>query len=202
MNRISYSTENVRRSLAEYSFFLLFLGDVTSQKQTFDSEDFTDEIEGFADQILAENSNNQANDSIEYNCELCGKVFAKCKNLKMHVKTVHQGIKMSCHICTKEFCNKEDLKTHLRRVHEGDQNYNTCPTCRKAFSRPGNLYTHIKSVHKKLKDQKCDFCERMYSRKDALRKHIQTVSLVCVKYLALLLCNYITLYICTLGSRN
>ena len=174
MNRFSYSTE--------YSYLLLFLGNIKRQKQiTSDHEDFTDEIEGFADQILAgeDSTSNQADDaSIEYNCDLCGKVFGKSKNLKMHVKTVHQGIKMSCHVCTKEFCNKEDLKTHIKRDHEGDLNYNTCESCGKAFSRPGNLYTHIKSVHKKLKDQKCDFCERMYSRRDALRKHIQTVSLV------------------------
>ena len=146
---------DIRRANWEISCLQLFLGDDTiSQKQTFEPEEFTDEIDSFTDQILAENATNRAKVSLDYNCDSCGKIFRKCKNLKIHVKTIHQGIKQSCLVCTKEFCNKEDLKTHMKRVHEGDQNYNKCPTCRKPFSRPGNLQTHIKSVHEKLKDQK------------------------------------------------
>ena len=179
MDYISYSAMDIRRANWEISSLQLLLGDDSDtirQKQTFEPEEFTDEIDGITDQILAENVTNPAKVSLDYNCDSCGKIFRKCKNLKIHVKTIHQGIKQSCQVCTKEFCNKEDLKTHMKRVHEGDQNYNKCPTCRKPFSRPGNLHTHIKSVHEKRKDQKCDYCIFYSSRKDALKKHIETVN--------------------------
>ena len=35
----------------------------------------------------------------------------------------------------------------------------TCDTCNKAFSTKKNLKRHIKMVHDKIKDFKCDKCD-------------------------------------------
>ncbi|XP_026470305.1 zinc finger protein 35-like [Ctenocephalides felis] len=55
-----------------------------------------------------------------FTCDICHKVFAKLKNLKIH-EVIHSGLKnFKCTICDKAFSQSANLTVHLR-IHRGDK---------------------------------------------------------------------------------
>ena len=85
-------------------------------------------------------------------CDLCGKAFGTEKEMKVHKKSVHEGIKpirtdknVKCNFCGKVFSRGHHLKRHIASVHEGI-NYK-CQVCGKSFNRPYLLQQHIKIAH-------------------------------------------------------
>lgn len=84
-----------------------------------------------------------------YQCEVkgCGKLFSRSYNYKAHMET---------HDEKREFpfpC--------------------MIPDCNKKFVRKTDLQRHHSSVHAKERNHKCDFCERMFARKDTLRRLVE-----------------------------
>ena len=63
---------------------------------------------------------------------------------------------------------------HIKSVHEKVKNYK-CDICDKAFSRYGALKIHVNSVHEELKNHKCDLCDKAYSQLCQLKLHIKNV---------------------------
>ena len=49
-----------------------------------------------------------------------------------------------CDTCGKSFSDRQYLKLHVKTVHEGVKDHK-CDTCGKSFSRPGHLNYHIKT---------------------------------------------------------
>jgi uncharacterized Zn-finger protein len=81
-----------------------------------------------------------------FQCEIkgCGKLFSRSYNFKAHMET---------HDEKREYpfpCNVLD--------------------CSKKFVRKTDLQRHHQSVHLKERTHKCDFCTRMFARKDTLRR--------------------------------
>ena len=56
-----------------------------------------------------------------------------------------------CDQCGKYFSTPRNLKTHIKHIHEGQKNHK-CDQCDKAFSQIVNLKTHIKSIHEREKN--------------------------------------------------
>ncbi|KAI2642011.1 hypothetical protein GGS21DRAFT_286292 [Xylaria nigripes] len=84
-----------------------------------------------------------------YQCEVegCGKLFSRSYNYKAHLET---------HDKKREYpfeCGVAE--------------------CRKRFVRKTDLQRHIQSVHVKEKNHKCDYCGRLFARKDTLRRHME-----------------------------
>ena len=50
-----------------------------------------------------------------------------------------------------------------------------CDQCDRAFSQQYNLKSHINSVHKKLKNHKCELCDKAFSQSGTLKTHITSV---------------------------
>ena len=80
------------------------------------------------------------------------KAFGTEKEMKVHKKSVHEGIKpirhhenVKCNFCGKTFSRGSGLKRHIASVHEGITY--KCDHCGKSFNRPYLLQQHIKSVH-------------------------------------------------------
>ncbi|KAG7150040.1 Zinc finger protein PLAG1 like [Verticillium longisporum] len=45
--------------------------------------------------------------------------------------------------------------------------------CNKRFVRKTDLQRHHQSVHTKERNHKCDYCSRLFARKDTLRRHME-----------------------------
>ncbi|KAM3592015.1 uncharacterized protein V6R79_011559 [Siganus canaliculatus] len=77
-----------------------------------------------------------------YSCDICGKMFNRVRNLRIHQRC-HTGEKpYGCMQCGKRFRQTGDLKKH-KRVHTGEKPY-YCNQCGKSFSRGENLKRHQK----------------------------------------------------------
>ena len=50
-----------------------------------------------------------------------------------------------------------------------------CDLCNKGFSSKDRLRRHVTTVHEKLKNYKCTYCETAYGQKGDLNRHIRKV---------------------------
>ena len=99
------------------------------------------------------------------------KVPGKYKNI--FSRKVHEGHNI-CDSCGKSIASAHKLKVHIRTVHEGLKDYK-CETCGRAFSEAKSLKRHIESVHEGLKKHKCDHCLSSFSGRQSLKKHVEKV---------------------------
>ena len=162
-------------------------------------------------------------------CLHCERIFNSKESLKYHIKSVHEGFKAPCDICGKqftitylkshqekcgkpkrkakftcEFCRRkyndeETLQNHLKTCsvltcelclakfpEEKYPKHRTicklieviqedsfqCKACNKNFSRKDNITRHIESVHLKLRNHLCSDCGKEFSEKAALVRHV------------------------------
>jgi uncharacterized Zn-finger protein len=75
----------------------------------------------------------------------CGKLFSRSYNYKAHLET------------------HDDKREYPFPCMEAD--------CNKKFVRKTDLQRHHQSVHMKERNHKCDYCSRMFARKDTLRRY-------------------------------
>ncbi|WQF81481.1 Putative Zinc finger C2H2-type [Colletotrichum destructivum] len=85
----------------------------------------------------------------QYQCQVkgCGKLFSRSYNYKAHLDT-HDEKREYPFPCSVTDCNKR-------------------------FVRKTDLQRHNQSVHMKEKNHRCDYCGRLFARKDTLRRHME-----------------------------
>ena len=134
-------------------------------------------------------------------CSKCDLSFAKKHNLKVHIRTVHEGQKpFKCTICDASFARSGNLKKHVATVHERKKPFQ-CTLCgvswrvshncanktslkthdatvhedQKPFkctmSRSENLKKHIAVVNEGLKPFRCTICDASFSQRESMNKH-------------------------------
>ncbi|KAF4462655.1 epithelial zinc-finger ezf [Fusarium albosuccineum] len=77
--------------------------------------------------------------------------------------------------CGKFFSRSYNYKSHLE-THDEKREYPfpcTVDGCTKKFVRKTDLQRHHQSVHMKERNHKCDYCGRLFARKDTLRRHME-----------------------------
>ena len=120
------------------------------------------------------------------NCQYCKKHFRKEKNLKTHIKEIHEGKrrKFPCDVCTKVFPRKKSMKRHRYSVHKNyspdlDLDLNRtddCTYCKKHFRNQKNLKAHIKEIHEgKRRKLPCGVCTKVFPRKSSMERHMNSV---------------------------
>ena len=132
-------------------------------------------------------------------CHICGK---ECKNLKYHIRTVHEGNTIIiCNICGKSvsklqysthmnnhnqsdnictICgrftrSKKKLIMHLSQEHQVfcvENDTFICHICKNICSTGENLQFHLITDHKLLNDNQCDRCEFTSATKILLARHL------------------------------
>ncbi|KAF7560727.1 hypothetical protein G7046_g3436 [Stylonectria norvegica] len=91
--------------------------------------------------------------------------------------TTKEEANFQCEVkgCGKFFSRSYNYKSHLE-THDDQREYPfPCPIdgCCKRFVRKTDLQRHNQSVHMKERNHKCDYCGRLFARKDTLRRHME-----------------------------
>ncbi|KAM4034510.1 uncharacterized protein ACNLHF_021148 [Anomaloglossus baeobatrachus] len=106
-----------------------------------------------------------------FQCDECGKQFAKNANLHKHRK-IHTGKKpYPCSECGKYFTRKSGLTQH-KMIHTGQKPF-TCLDCGKCFNQKSFLLTH-KTTHTGEKPFACSECGKCFTQKPHLVQHQRT----------------------------
>ncbi len=107
-------------------------------------------------------------------CSECGRRFAAKKNLKQHVKSVHQNVTFSCGKCDKQFSRASNKKRHEQKCKQQGTGQSTpshlCSECQQTFSSVFNLNRHKLERHA-LVNFPCSKCRRNFARNSYRIEH-------------------------------
>ncbi|KAJ8908865.1 hypothetical protein NDN08_005569 [Rhodosorus marinus] len=83
-----------------------------------------------------------------YFCEKCSTGFTAKGSLKVHLRTVHEGLRpYGCGECNKQFGTRNNLMRHQRIVHLNQKPY-FCGACKQYFVTLSSVNRHISRKHK------------------------------------------------------
>ena len=96
--------------------------------------------------------------------------------MKLHEKTVHQGIKeFKCAQCEAIFGLQKNLDRHKKNVHENLRiKPYMCEICSKHFVGKRELDGHMNNIHEDVKPHKCDKCEKCFGHIKSLQGHVRS----------------------------
>ena len=78
--------------------------------------------------------------SLAHQCDLCEKSFPNKADFNSHTQVHHKG-KNSFNVCSKIFASRKHVKVHIKEVHEERQTFQ-CDYCQKQFASECNLSVH------------------------------------------------------------
>ena len=103
-------------------------------------------------------------------CNECHYQTPRSANLKIHMKSIHEGVRYSCGQCDYRAKRPEHLVTHTKTKHLGIK-YD-CNECDYQATRKDHLKSHTKSVHEGIR-HKCDHCDYRATQINNLKSHMQ-----------------------------
>ena len=122
-------------------------------------------------------------------CNVCDKTFMSKKKLTYHIRSTHAEEKEVFHCnfksgeirCEYFSSTNGNLKAHIKRIHDKMIYFNTrklvCDLCGYKTNRKSNLGRHVDHCGKSLKpnliDHLCNICQKMFSTKKILNRHIK-----------------------------
>lgn len=109
-------------------------------------------------------------------CKLCPAKFKHLSVLKQHVDEIHhKKISFTCEVCKKEFARRNQYNRHML-CHQDESRHLKCPHCEKGFSFKYNLTRHIELIHKPSTESfHCSYCGKGFNLKAAMVSHVQQV---------------------------
>ncbi len=113
-----------------------------------------------------------------YRCHLCAN-YATIDpfNLQVHLNESHD-VPYCCDECSFRCMKRADLETHVRVSHpesaEADKKY-FCKHCPYSAARADHLNNHVRRVHQKVRNHKCDQCDKAFFNRYQLDQHVISV---------------------------
>ena len=108
---------------------------------------------------------------ISSKCDICDITFFQQHELQRHYNKVHKNLKeFRCDNCGRDFDSIPTLRIHVDSIHKGLKTQ--CDICKKDFK---NLRSHTRVVHQKIKNHKCDSCEKAFHLPKDLKLHIGAI---------------------------
>ncbi|XP_044743281.1 zinc finger protein 878-like [Chrysoperla carnea] len=108
----------------------------------------------------------------KHQCDICGKECYKSAKLKRH-KEIHEKREKSffCFKCDSAFLREASLKLHVKKYHSDTPlEKQACPLCGKVVY---NVRLHTLHTHSNVRPHKCDQCEKAFTFKSVLVKHVR-----------------------------
>lgn len=106
-----------------------------------------------------------------HQCEICQSSFSRLKNLKEHLKKIH-NLFFKCTYCTLTFASKELLSKH-QSENCGNKGLK-CIVCGKIFAKRYNMLRHMAMIHSNEEKFECEKCNKTFKTKDGLKRHVNT----------------------------
>lgn len=108
-------------------------------------------------------------------CPQCGVSFGQPGSLRNHIRNIHEknNYIYQCSMCPMTFRVPSHLRNH-QAVHTTEYNFKCdYPGCTKKFRAKRNLKLHQRFHQRETLKYKfpCEFCDRMFLTKDAVRRH-------------------------------
>jgi len=113
-----------------------------------------------------------------------GRIGSRSKRAPRKLTTKEEA-NFQCDVegCGKLFSRSYNFKAHME-THDDKREYHfpcQVEACTKKFVRKTDLQRHHQSVHVKERNHKCDYCARMFARKDTLRRYVQVTPRICTE---------------------
>ena len=113
----------------------------------------------------------------KFNCEDCGKICQRARDLQDHVNSVHLGLKdFHCGVpgCQESFPIVSSLKRHIKICHQKLKPF-ACPDCHIPFSTGSQMRVHKESAHDGVMHHcKFDGCTKSYPDPSNLNRHVKS----------------------------
>ncbi|XP_041843175.1 zinc finger protein 1035 [Melanotaenia boesemani] len=133
---------------------------------------------------LLEHQNKRHQDRKQFECERCGKTFAKMRYLRKHesrhrlkeannIAVQPVGTKFKCGQCSTKLNTPEELSLHMRLHAEEQAGDFRCDMCYKSFSQRSLLKQHQES-HVGEVVYECTECDKAFAFPHLLEEHQQT----------------------------
>ena len=101
---------------------------------------------------------------------VCGVKLRTKVILKLHVRSIHEGIKYDCNVCDKSFTQRPHLKKHKITVHLSSENL-PCKICDFKGKTQEHLNKHIKNMHLRGDPVECEQYLKKFSNTANLNSH-------------------------------
>ena len=107
-----------------------------------------------------------------HSCDNCEYKTTTKEYLRIHRRSIHDGIKYPCNKCDYKATQSSSLWQHNKSVHEGIRY--PCDQCDYKANRPARLNSHIRETHEGIKHS-CDKCDHEATTRLRLNLHIKGV---------------------------
>lgn len=126
-------------------------------------------------------------ESRTFSCERCEFTTDRKDTLTKHERLKHKAVnrafqnldknldpnnpKWTCFDCKKTFTSMIEIEDHM--LLKSCEDTNSCKVCGKKFTVRHNLLQHVRDVHENRQTFTCSHCDKSYSQKSSLTKHLK-----------------------------
>ena len=116
---------------------------------------------------------NEENPEIKsFSCESCNYKTTTKENLRIHSKSIHEGIKYPCDQCDYKATQRSSLNTHKQSIHEGITY--ACEKCDYKAKTKTKLKIHMRGVHEGQRHP-CNLCSFSATAINKVKLHQLTI---------------------------
>ena len=112
-----------------------------------------------------------------FSCLSCDRMFSGIGDLRAHVKQKHtdRSVKKKLQFSMWDYSCDRPSRLKLHEVTHTKVKAFKCTVCDKSFTKKGGLTKHIKSIHTKESKYQCQSCDKIFNLRSNLFRHLKTV---------------------------